>query len=46
MYQNDRVAYTQAKSDFVGRVTAMAKQYYEKAQPEHAPDALPRADDA
>jgi hypothetical protein len=30
---------------FVSRVTAMAKQYYEKAQRAHAPDALPRAGD-
>jgi GrpB-like predicted nucleotidyltransferase (UPF0157 family) len=30
MHQNDRVAYTQAKSDFVRRVTAMAKQYMER----------------
>jgi GrpB-like predicted nucleotidyltransferase (UPF0157 family) len=45
-HQNDRVAYTQAKSDFVRRVTAMAKQYYEKAQPAHTLDALPRASDA
>jgi len=45
-HQNDRVAYTQAKSDFVRRVTSMAKQYYEKAQPTNAPDGLPRASDA
>lgn len=31
-HQNDRAAYTQAKSDFVRRVTARAKHYYEKAQ--------------
>jgi GrpB-like predicted nucleotidyltransferase (UPF0157 family) len=31
-HQNDRIAYTKAKSDFVMRVTAKAKQYYEKAQ--------------
>ena len=43
---NDRVAYTQAKSDFVKRVTAMAKQHYGKAQQAHAPDELPRAGDA
>ena len=42
-HQNDRAAYTQAKSDFVRRVTARAKQYYEKAQRAHAPDAVPRA---
>jgi GrpB-like predicted nucleotidyltransferase (UPF0157 family) len=44
-HQNDRVAYTQAKSDFVTRVTARAKQHYEKAQQAHAPDAPPRAGD-
>lgn len=46
VHQNDRVAYTQAKSEFVRRVTVRAKQYYEKAQQAHAPDALPRAGDA
>jgi GrpB-like predicted nucleotidyltransferase (UPF0157 family) len=30
-HQNDRVAYTQAKSDFIRRVTASAKQHYGKA---------------
>lgn len=45
-HQNDRVAYTQAKSDFVRRVTRRAMQYYAKAQQAHAPDALPRASDA
>jgi GrpB-like predicted nucleotidyltransferase (UPF0157 family) len=45
-HQYDRVAYTRAKSDFVRRVTAMAKQYYEKDRPAYATDALPRAGDA
>lgn len=31
-HQNDRVAYTQAKSDFIRQVTAEAKQSYEKTQ--------------
>lgn len=31
-HPGDRVAYTQAKRDFVMRVTAMAKQYYNKDQ--------------
>ncbi|MBN2318891.1 MAG: GrpB family protein [Acidobacteria bacterium] len=30
--QNDRPAYTTAKSDFVRRVTAKARQYYGKTQ--------------
>jgi GrpB-like predicted nucleotidyltransferase (UPF0157 family) len=30
IYASDRVAYTQAKSDFVKRVTTIAKQYYGK----------------
>jgi GrpB-like predicted nucleotidyltransferase (UPF0157 family) len=42
----DRVAYTQAKSDFITRVTEEAKRYYRRAQQGHAPDALPRAGDA
>lgn len=45
-HQNDRVAYTQAKSDFVRRVTTKAKHYYEKAQHAHVPGVLPRAGDA
>jgi GrpB-like predicted nucleotidyltransferase (UPF0157 family) len=32
VHHSDRVTYTQAKSDFVRRVTSMAKQYYRKAQ--------------
>lgn len=40
--QNDRVTYTQAKSDFVSRVTATAKQYDKKAQPVAPPDATHR----
>lgn len=31
-HPNDRVAYTQAKSDFVRRVTETARHYYRKAQ--------------
>jgi GrpB-like predicted nucleotidyltransferase (UPF0157 family) len=30
-HQNDRVAYTQAKSDFIKRVTETAKRYYRRA---------------
>ena len=33
-HHNDRVAYTQAKSDFIRRVTEKAKRYYTKARPE------------
>ena len=42
-HPNDRVAYTQAKSDFVRRVAATAKQYYKEVQQAHVPDALPSA---
>ncbi|MFC2055420.1 GrpB family protein [Chloroflexota bacterium] len=38
-HQNNRVAYTQAKSDFIRRVTETAKRYYRNAQQAHAPDA-------
>ena len=38
-HHKDRVAYTQAKSDFIRRVTEMAKRYYRNAQQAHAPDA-------
>ena len=38
-HRNDRIAYTQAKSEFVMRVTAMAMHYYEKAQQPRAGDA-------
>ena len=31
-YPNDRVAYTQGKTEFIVKVTAMAKQFYEDAQ--------------
>jgi GrpB-like predicted nucleotidyltransferase (UPF0157 family) len=31
-YPGDRVAYTQAKSDFIRKITEQAKQYYSKAQ--------------
>lgn len=30
-YPNDRVAYTQAKTDFITRITAIAKRYYQQA---------------
>lgn len=39
-HHSDRVAYTQAKSDFIRRVTEKAKRYYRKAQRAYAPDAL------
>ncbi len=29
-HQNDRIAYTQAKTDFIKRITAQAKEYYSK----------------
>ena len=45
-HQNERVAYTQAKKDFISRVTEQAKQYYRKAQQAHIPDALSRTGDA
>jgi len=38
-HQNDRVAYTQAKSDFIRRVTETAKRYYRNAQQAHTLDA-------
>ncbi len=31
VYQEDRVAYTRAKTDFIVRVTEIAKEYYGKA---------------
>jgi hypothetical protein len=31
-YQNDRLVYTQAKSEFILQVTEAAKRYYRKAQ--------------
>jgi GrpB-like predicted nucleotidyltransferase (UPF0157 family) len=40
-HKNDRIAYTQAKRDFIRRVTETAKRYCTKAQQTHAPDALP-----
>lgn len=46
MHHNERVAYTQAKSDFIRRVTERAKQYYGRAQQAHAPDALSPTGDA
>ena len=33
VHQGDRVVYTQAKSDFIGKVTERAIRYYRKAQP-------------
>lgn len=42
-HENDRVSYTQAKSDFIRRITETAKRYYRKTQSAYAPDALPRA---
>ncbi len=30
-FQNDRIAYTKGKTDFIQRVTQIAKEYYEKA---------------
>jgi GrpB-like predicted nucleotidyltransferase (UPF0157 family) len=38
-HPNDRVAYTQAKSEFIMRVTETAKRYYRKAQQSHTSDA-------
>jgi GrpB-like predicted nucleotidyltransferase (UPF0157 family) len=38
VHQNDRVAYTKAKTDFVVRVTAIAKEYYGKAKRGSAPN--------
>ena len=34
---NDRVAYTKAKTDFITRVTRIAKAHYKKATPDHMP---------
>lgn len=34
VHHTDRVAYTQAKTDFIKRVTETAKRYYQKAQPD------------
>ena len=45
-YEDDRVSYTQAKSDFIRRVTETAKRYYGKTQHAHAPDALPHGGEA
>jgi GrpB-like predicted nucleotidyltransferase (UPF0157 family) len=33
-HPSDRVAYTQAKSDFIGRITSLARRHYR--QPRHA----------
>jgi GrpB-like predicted nucleotidyltransferase (UPF0157 family) len=32
VHQNNRIAYTQAKDDFVGRITDIAKRYYGKTR--------------
>jgi GrpB-like predicted nucleotidyltransferase (UPF0157 family) len=45
-HQKDRVAYTQAKGDFISRVTEMAKRYYRKDKQSHGYDTLSSADDA
>lgn len=42
-HQNDRVAYTHAKRDFVKQVTERAKQDGRTARPAPAPGATPRA---
>ena len=44
-HPNDRVGYTEAKTDFIRSVTARAKQYYRQAQQPHAPDASSRPGD-
>lgn len=33
IHQGDRIAYTQAKGDFIKKVTSKAIQYYGRAQP-------------
>ncbi len=43
VHQGDRVVYTQAKSDFIGKVTERAIRYYRKAQPLNSADAKNRA---
>jgi GrpB-like predicted nucleotidyltransferase (UPF0157 family) len=45
-HHKDRIAYTQAKGEFIRRFTAKAKHYYGKSQQTHTPGALPRAGDA
>lgn len=45
VHHDDRVAYTEAKTDFIRVVTERAKRYYKKAQPSHAPDAGSHAGD-
>ncbi len=43
--QVDRVVYTQAKGDFIGKVTERAIRYYRKAQPLKSEDTKhPAAD--
>lgn len=42
-HENDRVSYTQAKSDFIRRVIETAKRYYRNIKQADAPDALPQA---
>lgn len=46
MHHNDRIAYTQAKGEFISRVTAEARQYYEKARQKPVPDMPPCTGDA
>lgn len=45
-HDEDRVAYTEAKTDFIRAATERAKQYYGNAQQAHAPDTRPRAGEA
>ena len=46
VHHNDRVAYTEAKTDFIRTVTERAKQYDKKAHPSHGPDTPSPAGDA
>jgi|WetSurMetagenome_2_1015567.scaffolds.fasta_scaffold62711_2 GrpB-like predicted nucleotidyltransferase (UPF0157 family) len=32
LHESDRIAYTEAKGDFINKITKIAKQYYKKAQ--------------
>jgi len=45
IHQNDRVAYTEAKADFIQAVTERARQFYREARESRAPDAPSRAAD-
>lgn len=40
--QQDRVAYTRGKTDFIRRVTLLAKRYYGRAQQQHGADGAAR----